>query len=142
MQNWSFDALNDKATLVVVASPIGVTTNSERAALPNISVGTNAIIGIGVETSFQVLTVLKGERSVRTFILHHYALADSKAIMFSGPGLVAFEPKDRKCYLIFLEQEADGRYVAVSGQTDPFLSVKELAGRLPPPFDPDKAGHF
>jgi hypothetical protein len=146
MTAWNYDSLNDKATFVVIATATKVTPTEERAALPNISAGTNAIIGAGIETSFEVLTVLKGDRSVRTFVLHHYALADTKKIMMSGPGLVSFEPKDRKIYLIFLQQEADGRYVAVSGQTDPFWSVMEFTGSLPnilhPNLDPTKAGHF
>jgi hypothetical protein len=32
-------------------------------------------------------------------------------------------PEGKKQYLMFLQKEADGRYVAVSGQTDPLLSI-------------------
>ncbi len=143
---WSYDSLDEKATFVAIATPTKVATTTERAALPGIRAGTNEIIGTGMETVFEVLTVLKGDRSIRTFVLHHYALAEAKEIITSGPGLVSFEPKDRKTYLIFLQKEADGRYVAVSGQTDPFWSVMEFTGRLPnilhPDRDPTKAGHF
>ena len=145
MTSWSYDSLNDRATFVAIATPTNVTTTKERAALPNIRAGTNEIFGTGIETSFAVLTVLKGNRSSRTFVLHHYSLADSK-YSFDGPGLVAFEPKDRKIYLVFLEQEPDGRYVAVSGQTDPFWSVMEFIGQLPnmlhPDLDPAKGRNF
>ena len=146
MTAWSYDGLNQKATFVVIATPTKVTTTTEHAALPNIRAGTNEIIGTGLETSFEVLTVLKGHRSVRMFVLHHYVLAGSKEIMLSGPRSVSFEPKDRKIYLLFLQQEGDGRYAAVSGQTDPFWSVMEFTGRLPnglhPDRDPSKDGHF
>ena len=155
MTAWTYESLNDKATFVVIATPKKVTTTSEHAALPNISAGTNAIIGIGVETQFDVLAVLRGDRDAKTFVLHHYKeqplperSSDGRIIVYSGggPGLVSFEPKDRKIYLLFLQQEPDGRYVAVSGQTDPFWSVMEFTGQLPnlphPDFDPAKAGHF
>ena len=58
-------------------------------------------------------------------MLHHFALADPKPVI-SGPQLVSFEPKDQKRYLMFLQSEADGRYVAVSGQTDPVDAIKVL----------------
>ena len=60
MTAWSYDGLNQKATFVVIATPTKVTTTTEHAALPNIRAGTNEIIGTGLETSFEVLTVLKG----------------------------------------------------------------------------------
>jgi hypothetical protein len=146
MTAWSYDSLGHKATFVAIATPTKITTTTEHAALPNIRAGTNEIIGTGIETSFEVLTVLKGDRSVRTFVLHHYVLAGSKELMISGPRLVSFEPKDRKMYLLFLLKEGDGRYAAVSGQTDPLWSVMEFTGRLPnilhPNLDPTKAGHF
>jgi hypothetical protein len=146
MTAWNYDSLNDKATFVVIATPMKVTTTSERAALPHIKAETNDITGIGVETTFDVLTVLRGDRKVRTFLLHHFKLADTREIMIGGPRLVTFEPKDRKIYLLFLEQEADGRFVAVSGQTHPSWSVMEFTGRLPnslhPDLDPAKVGHF
>jgi hypothetical protein len=155
MTNWSYESLNDKATFVVIATPTKVTMTSEHATLPNISAGTNAIIGIGVETTFDVLAVVRGDRNTKTFVLPHYKLPPPQARssdrritvdMGGGPGLVSFEPKDRKIYLLFLEREADGRYVAVSGQIDPFWSVMEFTGQLPnllhSDFDPAKVGHF
>jgi hypothetical protein len=46
--------------------------------------------------------------------------------------LISFEPYSYKLYLIFLQREADGRYVAVSGQSDPGFSVKQLTENAPP----------
>ena len=125
-QAWSYDMLNDKATLVVIATPINVVETSELAALPNIAtVHTNgtqeAVMGKGVETSFKVLTVLKGERDIKQLVLHHYTLASAPASC--GPELVSFQPEGKKEYLLFLQKEADGRYVAVTGQTDPQFSI-------------------
>lgn len=132
---WTYDKLNDEATFVVIAMPTGVTVTSERAALPGIFVVRNYdnIIGIGVETEFDVLAVLKGDRNIKTFVFHHYRLADADQealwhnnLVISGPLLVSFEPKDEKTYLLFLRLEEGGRYVAVSGQTDSFLSVQQF----------------
>jgi len=134
-QFWSYDSLNDQATLVVIATPIKTAETSERAALPNIvtvhSDGTKEnLMGKGVETSFQVLTVLKGERSTKTLVLHHFTLAKS-GVMMNGPDLVSFDPKDKKRFLMFLLKEADGRYIAVSGQTDPQDAIMEMVERYP-----------
>lgn len=125
-QALSYDMLNDKATLIVVAIPTKVAETSELTSLPNIAtVHTNgtqeAVMGKGVETSFKVLTVLKGERNVKQVVLHHFALA--AAPVSRGPLLVSFKPEEKKQFLMFLQKEADGRYVAVSGQTDPVLSI-------------------
>ena len=91
--HWSYTALNEKATLVVIATPTKVTATAERAALPNIQTvhndGTKEdVIGAGVETTFEVLTVLKGERSTNTLVFHHFILVDPKPVHF-GPQLVS-----------------------------------------------------
>jgi hypothetical protein len=129
-RSWSYAEINDTATLIVLATPTKVTATPERTALPNIQTVHNDgkkedVIGAGVETTFEVLTVLKGERSTNALVLHHFTLAEQPKLMY-GPRLVSFEPKDKKSYLMFLQKEADGRYVAVSGQTDPVLAIKEL----------------
>jgi hypothetical protein len=130
--SWTYDKLNDAATFVVIATPTKVTTTSERAVLRDIEISTNNIIGIGIETAFDVFTVLKGDRNIKTFVFHHYKLADADAEALRHnnvafyPKLASFEPKDEKAYLLFLRVEADGRYVAVSGQTDSYMSVQQF----------------
>ena len=135
-QAWNYATLNDKATLIVIATPTKVTATSERTPLPNIQAvhkdGTKEdVIGAGVETTFEVLTVLKGERSTNNLVLHHFTLADPNRRVMNGPQLVSFEPKEKKRYLMFLQREADGRYVAVCGQTDPVYAIKVLGGGYP-----------
>ncbi len=132
---WSYDDLATNATLVVVATPTNVTEISEVAALPNIVTvhpdgSKEPVMGAGVDTTFQILTVLKGECATRSLVLHHYKEA-RKMPSFGPPGLVSFEPKDKKRYLMFLLKEADGRYVAVSGQTDPDDSIKQMSENYP-----------
>ncbi len=126
LQSLSYDQLNDKATLIVIGIPTKVVETSELAALPNIAtVHTNgtqeAVMGKGVETSFRILTVLKGDRDIKQVVLHHFALASAAGSR--GPLLVSFKPEEKKQFLMFLQKEADGRYVPVTGQTDPQLSI-------------------
>jgi hypothetical protein len=124
----------DKATLVVIATPTSVSETSELTALPDIvrtEHGTNAVVmGRGVETTFDVLTVMKGERTTKTLVLHHFKLAKPQGGL-NAPMVVSFKPEDKKRYLMFLQKEADGRYVAVCGQTDPASSIKELVDNCP-----------
>lgn len=133
MQAWSYDKLNDKATLVVIAMPTGVVETSELAALPGItSVHPDgeheAVMGKGVETTFKVLTVLKGDQGIKQLVLHHYTLVSAPGR--GDPLLVSFKPEEKKPCLMFLKKEADGRYVAVSGQTDPLFSIIGIESNL------------
>jgi hypothetical protein len=85
-------------------------------------------MGAGVETEFTILTVLKGDATLQKFVLHHYREAEPEQVSLNGPGLPSFEPKRQKAVLLFLKRAADGRYTAVSGQTDPDISVRALGG--------------
>jgi len=125
MQVWTYDMLNDKAALVVIATPTKVVETSELMVFPNITTvypngQQRPVKGKGVETTFKVLTVLKGEPDIKQLILHHYSPASTPA--GGEPMLVSFKAEGKKQYLMFLRKEADGRYVAVSGQTDPQFS--------------------
>jgi hypothetical protein len=134
-QGMPYDVQTDKATLVVIATPTTVAKTLELVALPNIVTvhndGTKEdVVGKGIETSFDVLSVLKGERETKKFVLHHFKLA-KPGVGFNDPMLVSFKPEEKKRYLMFLQKEADGRYVAVCGQTDPGYSIKELKDNVP-----------
>ncbi|MGV3721600.1 MAG: hypothetical protein ACO1SX_11880 [Actinomycetota bacterium] len=125
----NYDQLTREADLVVIASPTATRDTPERRDLPGIS---PAIPVIGVETTFQVAAMLKGEVNLgptdksKPLTLHHYRLPDNSVISPNGPSLVVFNPKDRKQFLMFLKREADGRFSALSGQTDPELSIEPL----------------
>ena len=41
---------------------------------------------------------------------------------------MSFNPSQKKTFLLFLKRSPDGRYVAVSGQTDPNISIKAITG--------------
>jgi hypothetical protein len=132
-----YDSLNDKATLVVIATPTTVGTNTEKTSFGNIFTQGDPkpeeITGTGVETGFRIITVLKGERNMKALVLRHYVLVKSESMgmkvtlgTLAGPSLISFDPNSKKMYLMFLRKEADGRYVAVTGQEDPAYSVKQL----------------
>lgn len=125
----NYDQLTAEAELVVIASPTAVRELPERSDLPSIA---PALRAIGMETTFEVSALLKGEirgtpgGKPKTLVLHHYRLPASAAPIPNGPGLVSFDPKERKQYLMFLKRDPDGRYQALSGQTDPDLSIEPL----------------
>ena len=124
---WSYNDLATNATLVVIATPTGVAETSEVATLPEIvSVFPDGhkepVMGKGLETTFQILTVLRGECATNSLVLHHY-LEVGKPVSTASAGLVFFEPNDKRQYLMFLKKEADGRYVTVSDQTDASDSI-------------------
>ena len=108
----------------------------------------------GLETTFEVATVLKG-KSADSFKLLHFQYKARAKPFNDGPAMVSFlteplsidirptrkiddeglerlEPLKRKSstsapeYLLFLKRRADGRFEAVSGQVDPDSSVSTL----------------
>jgi hypothetical protein len=123
---WGFDQLKDKANAVLVATPTSVTAITNQSTLAG-----SKINGIWVETSFRILGVLKGDRTIKEIKLLHLTGANLETkkkngdfIMYvDGPRLLTFEPNSNKQYLMFLQKETDGRYVAVTGQEDPIDSV-------------------
>ena len=117
-----------KSDLVVIATPKSKTTDTgEQAFFPNLTQRDkdgrlSGVESIGVETFFVVSTVLKGDKSIRKFTLHHYRQMNSGNGTLNGPLLVFFDPsdtRDRNSYLLFLVREPDGRFAPTGGQTDP-----------------------
>lgn len=139
MRWWGYADLTDGAELVVIAKPLRSKNTGAKAPLPDIS-DTDAsgrtvpLLAGRVETELQVMAVLKGKpldvkgKPAKTIILHHYRELRTGPIG-NGPGLVVFDPTERKQFLMFLVRGKDGQYVAVSGQTDPVFSIEELKWR-------------
>ena len=117
MRNWTYQELFDQADLVVVGMPISTQDTNEPGGLP----GWTDWHAVGVITEFQVSVVMKGDKALKKFTLHHYRLKDWKPV--NGPSFVVFKPpftpETSGRFLLFLKLESDGRYAPVSGQTDP-----------------------
>lgn len=129
---WTYYAQRDNADLVVIATPVSVQETKEIGALPNIWMslpdGTRKdIMAVGMETAFEAVATLKGDKKLTKFVLHHYRLLDS-AGGWNDPRLVSFGPNQRQLFLMFLKQESDGRYGAANGQTDPAFCITPLSG--------------
>ena len=120
---WSYHDMFDKAELVVIARVVKTTETDERSKLLDIDV-------VGVTTYFKTHLVLKGDKGLKEFRLHHYKLgpAVKSEEIANGPQLVRFS-WEHPPFLLFLIRESDGRYAPVTGQVDPGgLSVLELHG--------------
>ena len=127
----TFQQAYERADLVVIAQPVAVTNLAERAPLPNIgrSIGAadlelpeaerGKVMATGVETTFAVETVVKGDRPAGDrLVLHHYR-APGEERSPNAPMLIKFDPSKPLSYLLFLKREADSRFAPVCGQTDP-----------------------
>ena len=116
MEASTYEEMFDKADLVVIAKPSSTSDTKERSKLPGVG---DVIPLIGINTEFETRVVLKGDKKVRKFVLHHYKLAEPEVPIVNSPDLAAFDLKSRKSFLLFLIKEADGRYAPASGQVDP-----------------------
>lgn len=123
VRSFSQEELRSGADMIVIATPVSVKEMVERAPLPGIRQGDKPVMGTGIETSFHILTVLKGDTALGNFILHHYSVTGPQ---LNGPSLVSFNPVQHKNFLLYLKRASDGRYEAVSGQTDPDMSIKVI----------------
>jgi hypothetical protein len=94
----------------------------------------------GIVTTFKVKLILKGTETSKTIRVLHFKIKQFHGLraIINGPGFVKFatapvEVSTKRCkletkpsYLLFLKKMADGRYGAVTGQTDPEFSVREM----------------
>jgi hypothetical protein len=126
---WSYQELLEKSDLVVIASVTANNDTMEHIDLP----GFQGQRVIGVESRFAVSAVLKGDKTLKDFFLHHYRPGPDGMIVPNGPTFVYFAVSEngstpQRTYMLFLKREADGRYAPVVGQSDPGLGVRELGG--------------
>ena len=123
---WTYQELVGNSDLVVIATPAVTNDTKEHIELP----GFKGEHVIGVETRFTVSTVLKGDKALGDFTLHHYRTADGINVPHvpNGPSFVSFAPVEgptamQRAYILFLLREPDGRYAPVVGQVDPVLAI-------------------
>ena len=125
---WPYQELLEKSDLVVIATPTAVTNDpGGQIDLP----GFSGLHVIGVETTFSVSAVLKGQKTVKDLVLHHYSYpTNGGPFLPNSPFLLSFEPEAHswagRRYILFLTREPDGHYAPVVGQTDPGEAVREI----------------
>ena len=134
-QLWTQQMMADKADLIVVAKAVEVRDTGVKTTVPNVRRGNDEIPAVDMETTFEVSAVLKGAMEGKRLVMVHLREERPEIASRGGAELVAFDPAARKEYLLYLKREADGRYSAVVGQTDPADAVKELAGGGAAPED-------
>jgi hypothetical protein len=129
----SLDVMTAKADLVVIATPTDQRALPDKVNLPGVMRGNDPIPAIEVETTFAIQAVLHGQPAdPKTFVFVHYREANPpKDPEPNAPALVDFTAKSGKVYLMFLHRDADGRYSAFNGQTDPAWSIKQLDPATP-----------
>jgi hypothetical protein len=117
---WTYKDLTEKAELIVIGTPVGTADTTEKTDIPHMK-----IPAIGVETKLEVLTVLKGKKDLKTFVFFH--LREAKPVNRpNGPMLVSFDMKGARRFLLFLKKDEKGRWISVTGQTDPAMGLKDL----------------
>jgi hypothetical protein len=97
----SYKELFEKADLVAIAVPVSTVETTEHTSIGGFPV-------TGITTQFQVQLVLKGDKEVSLFMLHHYTLANPNEPVVNGPDLVSFNTTKAQVYLVFLVREHDG----------------------------------
>ena len=116
IKHWTDQELFEKSDLVLIATPTTSSDTLERIDLP----GLTAQKVIGVETAFAVSAIVKGDKEMKDFILHHYRADEERTgIVANGPRMIAFKPEEKRKFLLYLIKEADGRYAPTVGQVDP-----------------------
>jgi hypothetical protein len=146
VEDWPYERLFKEADLVVIAT--AKATEETHDPAPDNRWKSSLV---GQRTTFTVDAVLKGERAAGgTLAVLHFKLKPG-VLTQDGPLLVAFRTKGLAVegggmkkykallgtpqYLLFLKAADNGRFVPVSGQADPALSVKEVYAPLPEVMD-------
>ena len=128
---WSFQELNDKADLVVVAT-VASSADAKDHAYPD----AKATTWVAIDSVFNVAGMLKGELKTPTLTVRHYRYYDRRLDAASapedGPCFLKFPARDGEGYLnqylMFLKRSADAFYEPLSGQGDPHYSIFLLQG--------------
>src|SRR5580700_465373 len=97
----SYDELDKRSDIIVVAKFISTKDFDEKTVLPHISPDISVV---GLSTEFEIIAVLKGDPGSKKLVVHHYRLANPKELMFNAPVLASFDPKESAHYLLFLQR--------------------------------------
>ena len=115
---WTEDKMQKASDLIVIGTVMKVADLDET--------NTSLWSGLkfrGVETTFNVSKVLKGEVSGRTVVLHHYSFKAQNLIPPNAPSFINLTPSDTNQYLLYLAKDGTNRFAPVSGQIDPAMDA-------------------
>jgi hypothetical protein len=93
----------DNIDLIVIAKPVSAKKTADKSLVP---LTTPPIPLQGYETEFAVQEVLKGDKSLKKFVLHHYERSGEDMASLR----IKFEPDPLQLYVLFLNKEAEGRF--------------------------------
>jgi hypothetical protein len=143
VEMFPYEQMFSKSDLIVIARPITKTADTdERTFFPDMVEQTDngpkqPVPAIGVQTTFHVEYVLKGDGELKQFVLHHYReIPDPPGVVsLDGAGTVSFDPSVSKGmdFLLFLTKDKDGRYIPYGSQLDPDTVIFSLNGGAPYP---------
>lgn len=110
----------EQSDLVVIARPIATKETKESVIFDDLGSGRKGVPAIGLESTLDIQAVLKGDKTLKRFVLHHYIIG--KLSKSNQAYLDQYED-----YILFLKRESDDRYVPTDGQPFPrFHSIKQL----------------
>ena len=96
---------SDLIDLIVIARPVSKKVQTEETIEPNM---VPMVHLAGYQTEFEVQELLKGEKEMKKFVLHHYERINIPSLAIN------FEPQRDRSYLLFLKKEADGRFAPIT----------------------------
>ncbi len=80
----------------------------------------------GVETTFAVSKVLKGNFTNSTVVLHHYRQETNNFLLANGPNLLELTPNSTNQYLLYLVKDGPTRFAPTTGQVDPAMEAVKM----------------
>jgi hypothetical protein len=115
---WKEAEMQKASQLIVIGKVVNVRDSGE----------TNAVMCppckvLGVEATFAVSKVLKGDFTNNTVVLHYYRFDPSSCSLDDGPSFLNLTPTNTNQFLLYLVSDGASRYAPVSGQIDPSLDA-------------------
>lgn len=96
---------SDLIDLIVIAKPVSKKEQTEETTEPNWKPTVHLA---GYQTEFEVQEMLKGEKEMKKFVLHHYERINIPSLT------IDFEPERDRLYLLFLKKEVEGRFAPIT----------------------------
>ena len=97
---WPYDLLTERADLFVISTPTNTKETAQNMDLPGIRRGglddaSRPVPGVGLQTTFDVLSVFKGDKSLKSIVLVHFRDAEPQRFSANSPGWCRSIPSRR-----------------------------------------------